>query len=80
LPRKALMAARTAQLVVRVSQEVVDEIDAVTPRLRDIPEYAFAHAGRTSRSSVVRYLLLRGLEVVRAELAENEPTSDNDKK
>lgn len=70
--------ARQAQLVVRVSSELAEDIDALAARLE--PRAAYAPTGRMSRSDCVRLLLLRGLEVVTAELEELEGLEERDKK
>lgn len=64
------MLSGQTQLVVRVSSELAENVDALAARLES--KAAYAPTGRMTRSDCVRLLLLRGLDVVAAELEELE--------
>ena len=58
------------QILFRLPQELLDRVDALMPVLSGNPE--LRAWGRTSRAAVLRLVILKGLEVIEAEHADEE--------
>ncbi len=54
------------QILFRLPEDMLERIDLLVPQLAQQPE--LRAWGRASRAAVMRLLLLRGLEVIEAEL------------
>lgn len=60
----------TPVVTIRLTQDMVDRIDDITPLVAE--EREFALKARITRSDLVRYLLLQGLEAVEHKSALSE--------
>ncbi len=58
---------RDGQLVIRVTDDLLQKLDEMVPIVERMPEVA--NLGRVSRSSVVRMALMEGLRVMEARAA-----------
>ena len=57
--------------VIKLPQSILDRAAALLPHVQGKPE--FLAAGRTSRATVLRMAMLRGLELMEAEVPAQKP-------
>jgi hypothetical protein len=59
---------RQPQLWLRVSQQILDELDALVPRIQEHPNF---RAGTVTMQDVARLALSRGIETLKQELEQS---------
>ena len=62
--------AETTQIALRISSEMVKQIDELATELEKVPRYA--PTGKMSRSDCIRTLIIAGMDAINQELKEEE--------